>query len=98
MNECFRDSLISPKHFLTILKIMSSYRGPSFVLNERKTSLNSFIDSDFFPLYCAFDLRNEFEKFRTFLAKFGPEFVKKLLSYSAIYFISVFFFNTKFIR
>ena len=70
---------------------MSSYRGPSFVLNERKTSLNSFIDSDFFPLYCAFDLRNEFEKFRTFLARFGPEFVTKLLSYSAIYFISVFF-------
>ena len=58
---------------------------------REKPPLTRLLIAIFFPLYCAFDLRNEFEKFRTFLAKFGPEFVTKLLSYSAIYFISVFF-------
>ena len=45
--KCFRGSLISPNHYLTTLKFMSSYPGLSFVFNEKKASFNSFIDSEF---------------------------------------------------
>ena len=58
LNESFRGSLISPKHFLTTLKFISSYPGIVLDFNEKKDSSNSFIDTEFFLLYCGFDLRN----------------------------------------
>ena len=58
LNKCYKGSLIFPKHFLTTLKLISSYPGLLLVFNEKKASFNSFIDSEFFPSYCVFDLRN----------------------------------------
>ena len=103
LNKCFRGSLISPKHFLATSKFISSYPGLLLVFNEKKASFNSFIDSEFFSIIlCVWfkKLVNEFEEFGTFLAKFGPTFVKKLLNSSATSFISVtsIFFNNKLYR
>ena len=38
LSKCFRGSMVSPKHFLTILKFISSYPGLLFVFNEKKAS------------------------------------------------------------
>ena len=82
LNKCFRDSLISPKHFLATLKFISSYPGLLLVFHEKKASFNSFIDIEFFhDTVCRFKkLVNEFEEFGTFLSKFSPTFVKKSLN------------------
>ena len=100
LNKCFRGSLLSPKHFLTTLKFLSSYPGLLLVFNEKKASFNLFINIEFFSIILCLwfkKLVNEFEEFVTFLAKLGPTFVK--LNSSAISFISVtsFFSITSFI-
>ena len=57
LRKCFTRSLISPKHFSTTVKLISSYPGLSFVFNEKEASFNLFFDNDFFPLNCVFNLR-----------------------------------------
>ena len=48
LNESFRGSLISPKHFLTTLKFISSYPGIVLDFNEKKDSPNSLLIPSFF--------------------------------------------------
>ena len=58
LRKCFKGLLISPKYFLTTLKFKSSYPGLLFVFNKKKASFDLFVNNDFFPLNCLFNLRN----------------------------------------
>ena len=95
LNKWFRDSLIL-KHFLTALKFVLSYCGLLFVLNEIKTSFNSFIYKNiFFIILCVWfkTLVNEFKEFQAFMV---ATFVKNLLnSYYISLILAIFLFSTK---
>ena len=86
--------MISPKHFLTTLKSMSSYPGLLQVFIQKKASFSSFIDSEFFSITLCVSFKklvNQFKKFGTYVDKFGPTFIKKLLNSSVISFVAVIF-------
>ena len=46
LNTCLKSSHNSLKHFLTVLKLISSYPGLLLNLKEKKASLNLFIETD----------------------------------------------------
>ena len=96
LNKCFRCSLISPKYLLATLKFISSYF--CYLLLRKKPPLTRLLIARFSIISCFWfkKLVKEFEEFGTFLAKFGPTFVKKLLNSSAIS-ISFFFSITIFL-
>ena len=84
LSKCFRGLLISPKHFLTISKFISPYLGFLLDFNEERASFNSFVDSEIFSIIlCVWfkKLVNDFEVFGTFLGKFDPTFVKKVIKF-----------------
>ena len=58
LHKCFKGSLISPNHFLTTLKCISSYPGLLLVFNEKKAFFDSFIDCKFFSIIVCVLFRN----------------------------------------
>ena len=80
--------LISPKHFLTTLKFISSYL--ELVFNEKKAPLISLQITSFYHYTVCKNLVSGFQEFGSFLAKFVPTFVKKLFNSSANFLFQLF--------
>ena len=79
LNKSFRVSLIFPKPFLATLKFMPLYPGLCLFSIRRKLPLIQLLIV-FFIIPCVWfkKLVYGFEKFGTFLTKFGPRFVNKV--------------------